>query len=59
MEPGRAATEQAWSFGAFWTGPLPHRTKQQPLDRAALRGGLDQVGPLAEAGEHGPAAACR
>ena len=49
MEPGRAATEQAWSFSAFWTVPLPHRTKQQPLDHAALRGGLDQVALLAEA----------
>ena len=35
----------------------PDRTKRQPLDYAALRGGLDRVALLAEAGDRGAAEA--
>ena len=31
VEAGRAATEQAWSFGAFWTVPLPQRLEAAPF----------------------------
>jgi hypothetical protein len=31
VESGRPATEQAWSFGAFWTIPLPMRLTGAPF----------------------------
>jgi hypothetical protein len=31
VEAGRAATDQAWSFGAFWTVPLPQRLEAAPF----------------------------